>query len=67
MYVADTRMIRPILFGGEQQGEIRPGTENVGSILAFGAAAAECDTDQSKLIHLRNIMKEKLQEYRILK
>lgn len=48
MYVADTRMIRPILFGGEQQGEIRPGTENVGGILAFGAAAAECDTDQSK-------------------
>ena len=29
LYVADTRMIRPILFGGEQQGEIRPGTENV--------------------------------------
>lgn len=25
-------------------------------------AAAECDTDQSKLIHLRNTMKEKLQE-----
>ena len=62
LYVADTRMIRPILFGGEQQGEIRPGTENVGGILAFGAAAAECDTDQSKLIHLRNTMKEKLQE-----
>lgn len=60
LYVSDTRMIRPILFGGEQQGEIRPGTENVGGILAFGAAAAEYDTDKSKLIHLRNAMKEKL-------
>lgn len=60
LYVSDTRMIRPILFGGEQQGEIRPGTENVGGILAFGAAAVECDIDRSKLIHLRNTMKEKL-------
>ncbi len=60
LYVADTRMIRPILFGGEQQQEMRPGTENVGGILAFGAAAKECDTDNTKLINLRNTMKERL-------
>lgn len=60
LYVSDIRMIRPMLFGGEQQNEMRPGTENVGGILAFGAAAKECGTDNSHLIALRNTMKEKL-------
>ncbi len=60
LYVSDIRMIRPMLFGGEQQSEIRPGTENVGGILAFGAAVKECNTDNSHLITLRNTMKEKL-------
>lgn len=60
LYVSDTRMIRPLLYGGHQQGEMRPGTENVGGILAFGAAAKECGTDNSRLIKLRNTMKKKL-------
>lgn len=60
LYVSDMRMIRPIIFGGEQQNEMRPGTENVGGILAFGAASKECATDNSKLIGLRNLMKERL-------
>ena len=60
LYVSDMHMIRPMLFGGEQQKEVRPGTENVGGILAFGAAAKECSTDNSHLITLRNTMKEKL-------
>jgi cysteine desulfurase len=60
LYVADTRMIRPMLFGGEQQWEMRPGTENVGGILAFAAAAKECNTDNSHLLKLRERMKEKL-------
>lgn len=62
LYVSDMRMIRPMLFGGEQQNEMRPGTENVGGILAFGAAAKECDGDNSNLILLRNAMKEKLSQ-----
>lgn len=60
LYIADTRMIRPIIFGGEQQGEMRPGTENVGGILAFGAAAEECTEDNSYLINLRETMKKEL-------
>ena len=59
LYVRDFRMIRPLLYGGEQQHEMRPGTENVGGILAF-AAAAETDTDNTRLINLRNTLKEKL-------
>ncbi|MCH5210747.1 MAG: cysteine desulfurase [Oscillospiraceae bacterium] len=62
LYVSDMRMIRPTLYGGEQQKEMRPGTENVGGILAFGAAAKEIDTDNSYFITLRNTMKECLSD-----
>ena len=58
LYVSDMRMIRPLLYGGEQQKEMRPGTENVGGILAFGAAAKEINIDNSHFIALRNAMKE---------
>lgn len=60
LYVKDFRMIRPFIYGGEQQWEMRPGTENVGGILAFAAAAEECVTDNAYLQNLRNTMKEKL-------
>lgn len=60
LYVNDMRKIRPMLYGGEQQYELRPGTENVGGILAFGAVARECNTDNSYLLKLRNTMKEQL-------
>lgn len=58
LYVKDMRMIRPYIFGGEQQWEMRPGTENVGGILAFGAAADEINIDTDKMKVLRNSMKD---------
>ncbi|MBQ8301737.1 MAG: cysteine desulfurase [Clostridia bacterium] len=60
LYVSDMRMIRPMIFGGEQQNEMRPGKENVAGILAFGAAAKEITGDNSNLVTLRNLMEEKL-------
>lgn len=42
LYV-DTTLLKPLLYGGGQQNGIRPGTENVVGIAAFGAAAAEID------------------------
>ena len=39
LYAADPRMIRPILFGGGQQKDLRPGTENVPGIAGFALAA----------------------------
>lgn len=58
LYIKDMRMIRPYIFGGEQQWEMRPGTENVGGILAFGAAADEINIDTDKMKVLRNSMKD---------
>ena len=61
LYVNDTKF-RPIIYGGEQQNGVRPGTENVGGIASFGAAAAECDCDNTKLLKLRTLLKTKLAE-----
>lgn len=46
LYVGTTQL-KPLLYGGGQQDGIRPGTENVVGIAAFGAAAAKVDTARS--------------------
>lgn len=56
------RRINPMIFGGEQQNELRPGTENVGGILAFAAAAADCVIDTETMIEKRNRMAQLLSE-----
>lgn len=54
--------LKPMIYGGEQQKGFRPGTENVGGIMAFGAAAKECNCDNEYLLSLRNEMKRLLSE-----
>lgn len=54
--------LKPLIYGGEQQMSFRPGTENVGGILAFGAAAKECKCDNTYLVELRNEMKKLLSD-----
>lgn len=61
LYVNDTKF-RPLITGGEQQNGIRPGTENVGGILSFGAAAKECTCDNSILKKIRSNFSKKLFE-----
>lgn len=61
LYTKNTKL-NPIIFGGEQQNEIRPGTENVGGILAFGAAAEECSCDIAQMQRKRNLMRDLLLE-----
>ncbi|MBQ5816252.1 MAG: cysteine desulfurase, partial [Oscillospiraceae bacterium] len=41
LFVKKGTKIAPLIFGGEQQNKMRPGTENVASIVAFGAACDE--------------------------
>lgn len=60
LYISDMRMIRPMMYGGEQQNEMRPGTENVGGIMAFAAAAKEYGAEDNHFINLRKAMKEHL-------
>lgn len=55
LYMANPK-IKPLLFGGEQQKEIRPGTENVGGILAFAAAVRECRINSPHMGELREAM-----------
>ena len=43
LYIRDGARIVPLLYGGEQQKKIRPGTESAPLIAAFAAAAHACD------------------------
>ncbi|MBQ3427402.1 MAG: cysteine desulfurase [Clostridia bacterium] len=59
LYMKDPR-VSPIIHGGEQQQGIRPGTENIGGILAFAAAAAECHEDVAAMKKKRALMAAEL-------
>lgn len=61
LYINDSKF-RPLIYGGEQQKGLRPGTENTGGIAAFGAAAEECTCDNRRLTEIRNKFKENLIE-----
>lgn len=61
LYVNSTKP-SPIIFGGEQQGGLRPGTENIGGIAAFGAAAYAAQCDIEKMKKLRKLMIDSLSE-----
>ena len=43
LYIRSTARISPLMYGGEQQKKLRPGTESAPLIAAFGAAAAKAD------------------------
>lgn len=45
LYVGENVKIRPLLYGGGQQKDLRPGTENVPGIAGLGEAAREIYTD----------------------
>lgn len=60
LYVGSTRLI-PLIYGGEQQNGIRPGTENIGGILAFAAAAQQCVCDCESMRNKRRLMKSELE------
>lgn len=61
LYIENTN-IRPLLNGGGQQNGIRPGTENVMGIAAFGAVAENVDIAKNRayMMKLRNMLKEGL-------
>lgn len=62
LYVKNKTKLSPIIFGGGQQNNVRPGTENVPGIAAFGIAAKLCHTDflekTAKMEMLRNRLRD---------
>ena len=52
LYIRDGARIAPLIFGGEQQKKLRPGTESAPLIAAFGKAVEEADIN-ANLAHVR--------------
>ena len=59
LFVSKNAKIKPILFGGEQQKKIRPGTESTPLIAAF-AAAVSMDSAESTIENLRQYCMQKI-------
>lgn len=54
LYISEKVKIKPIVFGGEQQKNVRSGTENVPGIAGIGLAAKEIYADfDAKISHMR--------------
>lgn len=66
LYIDQRVKIHPLLYGGGQQRDMRPGTENVPGIAGMGAAAREMYTDHQKKIEyitgLKDYMTDRLEE-----
>jgi cysteine desulfurase len=62
LYIRKGVRIKPIIFGGGQQNNIRPGTENVPSIVGFAEALALAESNKQKeykrLEKLRNELEQ---------
>ena len=70
LYVSKKARILPIMFGGEQQKKLRPGTEPSALIAGFGAAVG-CLPDMTKeyesIMELRNYCANRLSKIDIIK
>ncbi|HIU56412.1 MAG TPA: cysteine desulfurase [Candidatus Ornithomonoglobus merdipullorum] len=54
------KRLKPQIYGGEQQDELRPGTENTAGILAFGAACRAAARDTDGMRKKRELMRSEL-------
>ena len=64
LYLREGARLIPLLYGGEQQHKLRPGTESAPLIAAFGAAvqAIHINTDQAIIRELNSYTLERLKE-----
>ncbi len=62
LYIKSGLNIRPIIYGGGQQGNIRPGTENVPGIAGFGLAALMSYTDFERKTEKMRTLRERLEQ-----
>ena len=58
LYINEKAKVKPIMFGGEQQKNVRSGTENVPGIAGIAVAAKECYTNlDAKVSKMRELKK----------
>ena len=66
LYVREGTPLEPILFGASHEGGLRPGTENVASIVGLGAACAladrTLDDERERVAGLRDRLRDRLRE-----
>lgn len=62
LYIKKGTKLAPIIFGGGQQNNIRPGTENVPGIAGLALAAKECYSKMKTAVPLMNDLKKRLAE-----
>ncbi|MGL6202337.1 MAG: cysteine desulfurase family protein [Lachnospiraceae bacterium] len=66
LYIGEQVKIKPIVYGGEQQKNIRSGTENVPGIAGLGLAVKECYTDLDRKVagmrELKNYFIQKISD-----
>ncbi len=66
LYIKSKTKLAPVQFGGGQQNGIRPGTENVPGIAAFGLSAQKCCEDMiektTRIEYLKNRLKRGIEE-----
>lgn len=60
LYVKEGTRLAPVIFGGGQQNNLRPGTENVPGIAGFGLAAKLAYTDFDKKAEKMNMLRLRL-------
>ena len=60
LYVGEKVKIKPILFGGGQQKDLRSGTENVPGIAGIGLAAKECYDNLEENVKIMTDLKDYL-------
>ena len=62
LYVKDKTLIRPIVYGGHQQNNLRSGTENVAGIVSLAVAAklaySDLSNKQSQIKAVRDMLKD---------
>lgn len=66
LYIRDGVKIKPMIYGGGQQNNLRSGTENVPGVAGLGVAAREMYTDHeakvARLIQLKDYMIDRVSE-----